>query len=377
MLLPLANPDFLPEVLKTIHNARSSITLVNFLATFSPKGSKRDPVKEIAESLISAAKRGLDVRVFLEGSKFEENYPFYRLLKDGGVDAWMDTSKTFIHQKVLMADRKLIILGSHNLTAGSIFESEELSAITDSRSLISTFEKGLKKISSQKDEIKGKDKGEQVVLPRSLAEGVIAPLYRAHAGLAFDLYMILFLEDNGRPRAIPIDAERWGKMLGFDPGKASGKTSPRYRRYYFAQRLNRIFAQLKKHDLVKIDRVTDTVTRTFQNAPSKNSLALIKVPKAYWQNGWMRKLSFSAKYFYFISLIETLDSPFYPWWSLPTRQIGKKYACDAGSIRKGALELEKYGVMEILRGKPVKRGSSYTEEAQFYRLNPLSAVSKV
>jgi hypothetical protein len=64
-------------------------------------------------------------------------------------------------------------------------------------------------------------------------------------------------------------------------------------------------------------------------------------------------------HFYFISLAETGDSPFYPWWSLSIREIVKKYGCDA-SIRKGALELEKYGILEILRAVPRKRGKYYS-----------------
>jgi len=39
-------------------------------------------------------------------------------------------------------------------------------------------------------------------------------------------------------------------------------------------------------------------------------------------------------------------------------------------VRRGALELEARGILEILRSAPRKDGARYSQEAQYYRLNP-------
>ena len=367
MILPLPNPDFLSELLKRINSAKTSIVIVNYLASFA-ENAVLDPMRKVADALVGASKRGVSVSVFLEGSKFESNYPFYRYLKDGGIDAWLDTSRTFIHQKILMVDESYIIIGSHNLTRASFEVSEEMSVITNEPTVIASFKNRLEVISLQRREIKGNASDEHVLLPASFLKKVTAPLYKARAELAFNLYLNLYLEDEGRGDPVPIDEEKWGRALGFSPKDAGPDTSEKYRRYYFPQRVNKVLRQLKKIGVIDIDRKKDEVKLFPLETISPE--VVVKWSKNFSEKGWLKKLSFSAKYFYFISLVETIGSPFYPWWSISVRKICKKYGCDHG-ILKGALELEAQGILEILRSTPVKRGSKYSEEAQYYRVNPV------
>ncbi|MBU4483832.1 hypothetical protein KKA47_00245 [bacterium] len=153
-------------------------------------------------------------------------------------------------------------------------------------------------------------------------------------------------------------------MLGIKPprGKKIGK---KYQKYYFKQRLNRILYPLQnRYKLITINRANDTVRRASLDRSGKEAL----LPDTFWTRGW--KLSFAAKYFYLISLLETIDSPFYPWWHMSMRALKVKYHCDH-SIGKGADELVRVGILEILEGIPIKRGTRWSEEANYYRLNPL------
>lgn len=371
MIRALTNPSFLSAYLGAIRSARRSIILVNYLAQMGEAGARRDPVRRIASELALACRRKVRVSVFLEGSKFENNYPFYRYVKDRGADAWMDTSRTFIHQKVLVVDERLLIAGSHNLTAGSLMESQELSILTDDRAAIGTFLKeGLQAISRQREAIAGaSEKGAgAVALPAPFLRRVAAPLFRAHAEGAFDLYLTLCREDGGRPRPLRIDPRRWCRELGFAVEEARPGIGEKYRRYYHAQRINRILGQMRRAQLVEVDRKRDALART--RLAEGGEEARIEVPEAFWSRGWMRRLSFAAKYFYVIALAETEGSPFFPWWSLSMRRLVAKHRCDHG-IGKGAVELERAGILEILRGTPKRVGRRYAEEAQYYRLNPL------
>jgi hypothetical protein len=369
MIKPLPNPDFLSELLRCLRSARRSIIIINYLAELPSEDTNRKsrrPVFEILNALIEAKRRQVKVSVLLEGSRFEVNYHFYRMLKDNGVDAWLDTSKTFIHHKIVIVDGRLIFLGSHNLTPASLGNSEESSIVTDDRATIRRFIWEIKKVTKQRDSVRGLVCRDVINLPDCFIKDVAAPMFRAHAENAFDLYMIFCLLDGGRPRVIPIDWEGWGKLLGFNPAKARSDISKKYRRYFYTQRTNRILGQLcKNFGLIRIDRKADTVIRL----PLSMGERVFAVPKTYWKYGWPGKFSFVAKYFYLISVWETFDSPYYPWWKRPVRDICKRYGCDAG-ILKGARELEDYNILEILRAIPVKRGGSYSQEAQFYRINP-------
>ena len=376
MMKALTNPQYFSEIMRLTKRVRGSIIVVNYL--FELSGAKKDPVLLFAKAILGAHRRGVKVSAILEGSRFDKNYPLYRMLKDKGVDVWLDTSKTFIHQKAILIDGKTLVAGSHNLTAASLLHSEELSFSTDDHSAIDVFNLALKNITKQREEIRSALPAKKIRLPAGIIGSVIAPLFRACAKNAFTLYMMFCFEDGGKPRPIAIDAKRWCLALGFKPSDAQKGRTKEYLKYYYMHRLNRILGQLKRLNLVELDRDKDTIKRRSIYSSSKSRAEsrdesrskYIEVPETFWHNGWPARLSFPAKYFYFISLAETLDSPFYPWWSLSVRRIVKKYRCDA-SILKGALELEKYGILEILRGIPKKRGKYYSEEAQFYRTNPL------
>ena len=56
MILPLPNPDFLPEFLERINSAKSSIVLVNYLASFA-ENAALDPMRFVVDALAGASRR--------------------------------------------------------------------------------------------------------------------------------------------------------------------------------------------------------------------------------------------------------------------------------------------------------------------------------
>jgi len=381
MLKPLPNPDFFNELLLRLKKAKREIVIVNYLAEIPGKGLHRrnaDPVTKIARALIRAQKRGVGVSIILEGSKFQENYPFYRMMKDAGNDAWLDTSKSFIHHKIVVIDEKLLFVGSHNLTYAAMTTTEESSVITDDARAIRRFKKEIGKITKQREDVRKDVCREKVRLPEGFIMNVARPLYRARAGAAFDLYMQLLREEASPGDPIPIKMKGWCELLGYDPKTMKKGVSAHYRKNFYRQRINRILYQLKnRFKLITIDRKTDTVMLTDstskvekdRHSRESGNPDVLEIPVTYWKCAWPRRLSMAAKYFFLISLNETKASPFYPWWKLPVREIEKRYRCDHG-IGKGARELADSNILEILRGIPVKGRGGYREEAQFYRVNP-------
>ena len=383
MIKPLPNPKCFPELLARINRARRSIAAVNYIAEFSTRDdsnivrassalrrseSRTDPVLILADALVHARKRGVKVSVILEGSRLKDNYPFYRFLKDKDVDVWLDTSQTLIHHKALLVDDRILITGSHNWSHAAFFKNEEFSVMTNDETTVRSFRQELKKITRQRNEIRSHASKGSISLSANFISQVANPLFRVHAEHAFNLYMILCYEDKGAPRPLRIDAKRWGEMLGFNPEKAGKTVSENYKRYYFAQRLNRVLGQLKRVSLIQVDRKTDTVTRLCLTPDVRHNF--IEVPLEFWDLGWLTRRSFPAKAFYFICLAEKIDSPFYPWWSRSMNELKRRYGI-AHTIDSGVHELEDYNILEVLRGIPIKRGKFYSEEAHYYRINPL------
>ena len=376
MIEPLPNPDCFYAILKAINNARRSVIVVNYIAEFSDR-VKDDPVKKLAGSLVRAHRRNVKVGVILEGSRFKDNYPFYRHLKDRGVDCWLDTSITLIHHKAVLVDDKILITGSHNWSYAAFFKNEEFSTMTDDKATVSVFKRELLKITGQREELRALKSKEFIKLPVQFMTKVVFPLFSVHAEHAFNLYMLLAFEDGGRARPILIEEEKWGRALGFDPAKAGRKVKDSYKKYYYAQRLNRVIGQLKRFRLIDVDRKKDTVIRKSAVIASfaSQSPSQIDIPLEFWRFGWLSRLSFPAKTFYLVSLMKTQDSPFYPWWSQSMRQLTKQLGI-AQTIDAGVHELENYNILEVLRGIPVKRGKFYSEEAHYYRLNPFYDIAE-
>lgn len=365
MIEPLPNPAYLPRLLKLISSAGKEIILVHYLVELKEGG--HDPVRKIARALIAAKRRGVRIDIVLEGAKFEGNYPFYGLMKEAGIACWMDTSETFIHQKVCLVDRRYLITGSQNLTRASLGSNREFAVLTDDRKVMGSFIEEYGEITRQRESIKREVCREGMSLPLSFLKSVAAPLFRVHGALLFDLYLMLYAEDAGKGRQIKIDEEGWGRRLGFDPSTAGRMVTPEYKRYYFKQRMNRVLYRLQKgFGLIDIDRMNDTVMRR----PLPESKEEIMVPRSYWSFGWDGRLSFAAKYFYLISLAETMESPFHPWWRKSLESLARQYGCSRPNINAGARELANFGIVERLMSVPKERGGRYTEEPCYYRNDP-------
>jgi len=364
MLEPLTNPKYLDCLLGRILKAKREIIAVQYLVELGDR--KADPVERVAKALIDAKRRKVNVSVILEGSKFEGNYPFYNVLKSAGIDCWLDTSKTFIHQKACLVDGKYLISGSHNWTRASLEENKEFSILTDDKKAVKSFLQEYREIIGQRETIRKDVCREGVLLPVIFLKTVVAPLFRVHAGHLFDLYLIMYREDKGRAVPIKIDEKGWGTQLGFDPAKTGKDVAPEYKKYYFSQRMNRLLYQLQRFGFISIDRAKDTVKRrALPDAKDK-----ITLPETYWRYGWDGRLSFAAKYFYLISLVETAGSPSYPWWRKNLEKLAKQYGCARPNIGAGARELANFNILERLISIPKERGGIYFEEPCHYRNNP-------
>ena len=103
------------------------------------KGKNNRPA-QIRDSLIRAAGRGIEVRVFLERSGYDDklndtNRKVASQLTAGGVKVIFESPKTTTHNKMVVIDRRYAIVGSHNFTQSALKYNHELSLLVDDRKL--------------------------------------------------------------------------------------------------------------------------------------------------------------------------------------------------------------------------------------------------
>jgi phosphatidylserine/phosphatidylglycerophosphate/cardiolipin synthase-like enzyme len=132
----LRNQEYGEAFLSGIRGARRSIVCAFFLFKTTPSAKNRP--RQIAEELIRARKRGVQVTVILEQDRHsrdslnEDNHATADLLSRGGVKVYFDSPATTTHTKVAVIDDRYVFLGSHNLSQSALLHNNELSVLIDS-----------------------------------------------------------------------------------------------------------------------------------------------------------------------------------------------------------------------------------------------------
>lgn len=103
--------------------------------------AENHPTRLLLDKLIAAKKRGVEVRVLLDRDREEDVYKStiintdaLETLKAGGVDARFDTEDRLLHSKFLVLDSVTAIVGSHNWSAGSYFNYDDITMVINSKS---------------------------------------------------------------------------------------------------------------------------------------------------------------------------------------------------------------------------------------------------
>lgn len=156
-VIPLVDAEYYPAVHKALTNAKKSILCVMYMAKLDPKHTGGDEYQLVLD-LINAHKRRVKVQVI-----FDQNVNFwekgkkrnviekkseyaYKLLLKSGVPVFYDNENKVTHNKVLVIDKYITIIGSTNWTYSALRKNHEASVMIKSRSVALAFEGELEKI---------------------------------------------------------------------------------------------------------------------------------------------------------------------------------------------------------------------------------------
>jgi len=134
----LTDEAYFPALFQHIQAASHRIEMAMFL--FKTTESPDNRPAQLAQALIDARRRGVQVEVLLEKSGYDEelnreNEKVAQLLRRNRIDARFDQPETTTHAKLVVIDHRYIFLGSHNLTQAALRHNHEVSLLLDNSTL--------------------------------------------------------------------------------------------------------------------------------------------------------------------------------------------------------------------------------------------------
>ena len=134
----ILNDEYFEVAHSQIQKAKESIYLIAYL--FLVYDYQDAYSNRLLDDLIDAHKRGVKVHVILDypkpeymGEEGPKNQQVYEKLKEAGIDVQFDSPEKRTHNKVLVVDREIIIVGSHNYSFDGLKYNNETSLLLRDR----------------------------------------------------------------------------------------------------------------------------------------------------------------------------------------------------------------------------------------------------
>ena len=117
-------------VVNALGSAQKSVLVQAYSFTSAP----------IAQALVVAKKRGVDVQVILDKSQRTDKYSSATFLSNAGIPTFIDSAHKIAHNKVMVIDGDEVITGSFNFTkSAESGNAENLLIITHTPKLAQTY----------------------------------------------------------------------------------------------------------------------------------------------------------------------------------------------------------------------------------------------
>ncbi len=149
-VVPLPNRDYIKALHKALQEAKKSIHVTMFTMRYYPQ-YPNDANSIIISDLIDAKKRGVDVKIILDASNWnlnntKQNKMVADSLKRAGIDVFFDPLEVTTHNKMIIIDGEITILGSHNWSYYALERNNEVSVLIRSKAVAQAFEKVFQEI---------------------------------------------------------------------------------------------------------------------------------------------------------------------------------------------------------------------------------------
>lgn len=140
----LNNQDYFESVHNAISQAKESIYIVMYEARYYRRYYST-PTNLLIEDLADATERGVEVIVILEQSKdfgkanSDKNYETGEILQNRGIKVYYDSLYTSTHNKLIIIDRYITIVGSSNWSYYALSKNNESNVLIKSKEVAEEF----------------------------------------------------------------------------------------------------------------------------------------------------------------------------------------------------------------------------------------------
>ncbi len=133
-IIPITNREYFPTAKRIIQQADKSISISMFVVK---KGEK---VNSLIEELKKTADRGVKIKILLENS-IEDNRSIITSLKNmENIEIKFDSPQKTTHNKIIIIDGNIILIGSTNWTESSLSYANEANVIINDRAIAQYFQ---------------------------------------------------------------------------------------------------------------------------------------------------------------------------------------------------------------------------------------------
>lgn len=147
----IANSSYLNEVVKSIEKAKSSILISIYM--FKTTDYTNQDTKYIQKALTRAAEKGVKVTVLFdledeEGFLNDVNRETAEELEKNGVNIIYDSESVRTHTKLVVIDKRIVFIGSHNFTHSAMNYNNESSVKVTSQDFaeeVTNYIKGIER----------------------------------------------------------------------------------------------------------------------------------------------------------------------------------------------------------------------------------------
>lgn len=126
----LEDKEYYYLIIDDINNATDEILIAMYSMIYDPD-DPQDWANDLIRALVNAHNRGVAVRVIIEYRTYwgvnDENLDAFKYLKEHGVEVKLDNDTETDHYKLVIIDKKVVYVGSHNWSESGLYYNREVS----------------------------------------------------------------------------------------------------------------------------------------------------------------------------------------------------------------------------------------------------------
>ncbi|MFH1309760.1 MAG: phospholipase D-like domain-containing protein [Candidatus Omnitrophota bacterium] len=361
----LSGDKYFETTVNAINGAEESIFVVMYYVNWNPF-EKKSKSNAIIQALVDAHRRGVAVKVILdqtmdltseqdeELSDWElfkaKNIYVYELFQREGIDVSFDQPSVNTHSKVLIIDKKLVILGSSNWTETALNKNVESNLLVESRKLAESLEADFRNVEVQKPVVISSESN--IKIPFKFLENprLLSEMATQNDEQALDVYLTLLRYSDPKTNTVTISYDKIIEDLKLTQKQARTQINRTFRKLRDKYEL----MGFKDEDIFRKDIVVLKIL------PQQDERE-IGLPIGYFTYDWDKKLSLRAKVLYLVSLACYITSDSKPWFFAPREEIEKQFHLKKWYISNGMQELRELNIIDI-------RYSKFDEDSKEVRI---------